>query len=540
MTEPAELILADADVWTGDAARSWSDAVAVRGDRIVAIGRDAVRESRGPTTEVRSLPGRMIVPGFQDAHVHPLFGARNLLELNLDEVFGKPAYLDAIAGYADAHLDLDWITGGGWSIAAFPGGRPSREDLDAVVPDRPVFLLNNDVHGAWVNSRALERGGITSATPDPWDGRIERDARGEPMGTLTEGAAYTFRYQVVPATSLERWRACLALAQRELHALGITGWQDAWVEPDHLRAYRGAADDGELTMRVVASLWWDRHRGLEQIDELMEQREWGSGGGVDAGTVKIMLDGCPESGTAAMLEPFHGPNGEDLGIGIAFVDPEVLTPAVTRLDALGFQVHFHALGDRASRIALDAVQVARSANGGRDARHHIAHLQLPDPLDLARLPRLGVVANLQTFWAQYDGATATMLEPLVGEERFARLYPFGSIRRTGAVMACGSDWPVSTPNPLAEIEVGVTRTPLEARDEAPMMPEERLDLSTALSAFTRGSAYVNRDDDAGVIEPGKRADLAVLDRNLFDRALGPIGEARVEMTLAAGGVVHGD
>ena len=539
MSDPADLILADADVWTGDAARTWSDSVAIRGDRIVAVGDDAVRGMRGPATEIASLPGRMVVPGFQDAHVHPLFGARNLLELNLDRVFGKEAYLDEIAGYAAAHPDLEWITGGGWSIAAFPGGRPLKEDLDAVVPDRPVFLLNNDVHGAWVNSRALERGGITASTADPWDGRIERDERGEPMGTLTEGAAYTFRYQVVPATSPERWRACLELAQRELHALGITGWQDAWVEAEHLRAYRSAADEGALTMRVVASLWWDRHRGLEQIDDLVEQREWGSGGGVDAGTVKIMLDGCPESYTAAMLDPFNGPEGEDLGTGIAFVEAGVLTEAVTRLDGLGFQVHFHALGDRAARIALDAVEAARSANGVRDARHHIAHLQLPDPVDLARLPRLGVVANLQTFWAQYDGATATMLEPLVGEARFARLYPFGSIRRTGAVMACGSDWPVSTPNPLAELEVGVTRTPLEARDEAPMMPDERLDLAAALSAFTRGSAYVNRDDDAGSIEVGRRADLAVLDRNVFDRALGPIGEAGVEMTLAAGRVVHG-
>jgi hypothetical protein len=539
MSEPADLIVADADVWTGDAVRGWSDAVAVRGDRIVAMGLDDVRALRGDRTEVLPLPGRMIVPGFQDAHVHPLFGARNLLELNLDQVFGKAAYLDAIAVYAAAHPDLEWITGGGWSIAAFSGGRPSKDDLDAVVPDRPVYLLNNDVHGAWVNSKALDRGGITAATPDPWDGRIERDERGEPMGTLTEGAAYTFRYQVVPATSPERWRACLEVAQRELHALGITGWQDAWVEPDHLRAYRAAADEGELTMRVVASLWWDRHRGLEQIDDLVEQRGWGSGGRVDAGTVKIMLDGCPESGTAAMLDPFHGPDGEDLGVGIAFVEAGVLTEAVTRLDALGFQVHFHALGDRAARIALDAVEAARSANGARDARHHIAHLQLPDPVDLARLPRLGVVANLQPFWAQYDAATASMLEPLVGEERFARLYPFGSIRRSGAVMACGSDWPVSTPNPLAEIEVAVTRTPLEARDEAPMMPDERLDLAAVLSAFTRGSAYVNRDDEAGSIEIGKRADLAVLDRNVFDRTLGPIGEARVEMTLAAGRVVHG-
>jgi predicted amidohydrolase YtcJ len=537
---PADLILTGADVWTGDAARRWIGALAIRGDRIVAAGNDDdVRAVQGPSTEILSLPGRMIVPGFQDAHVHALFGARNLLELNLDHTYGRDAYLDAIAAYAAAHPDLDWITGGGWVIPAFPGGTPSKEDLDAAVPDRPVFLMNTDVHAAWVNSKALERGGITAATPDPWDGRIERDDAGEPMGTLTEGAAYTFRAHVVPATSPERWRDCVDLAQRELHALGITGWQDAWVQPDLLRAYRDADDAGTLTMRVVAALWWDRHRGLEQIDELVEQRAWGSGGNLDAGTVKIMMDGCPENGTGAMLDPYHGPHADALGTGIAFVSEDALRETVTRLDAAGFQVHFHALGDRAARMALDAVEAARAANGVRDARHHIAHLQLPDPVDIPRLRRLGVVANMQPYWAQYDEGTASMLRPLVGEERFARLYPIGTVRHSGAVMAFGSDWPVSTPDPLAELEVAVTRTPLDARDAEPFTPHERIDLGAALSAFTRGSAYVNRDDDAGSLEVGKRADLAVLDRNLFDRRLGAIGDARVEMTVAAGRTVHG-
>ena len=539
-TGPADLILKDADVWTGDAARRWVRAVALRGSDIVAVGTgDDMRAVAGPSTEIVSLPGRMIVPGFQDAHVHPLFGARNLLELNLDTVYGRAAYLDAVAAHAAANPDLAWITGGGWAISAFPGGRPTREDLDAVVPDRPVFLMNTDVHGAWVNSRALELGGITATTPDPWDGRIERDAAGAPTGTLTEGASYSFRDRVVPATSPEKWRVCIERAQRDLHALGITGWQDAWVGPDLLRAYRDAADVGALTMRVVAALWWDRHRGLEQIDELVEQRAWGGGGHLDAGTVKIMLDGCPENGTGAMLEPYLGAHAEELETGIAFVSDDVLPEAVTRLDASGFQVHFHALGDRAVRMALDAVQAARDANGVRDARHHIAHLQLPDPSDIPRLRRLGVVANMQPYWAQHDEGTASLLRPLVGEERFARLYPIGTVLSSGAVMAFGSDWPVSTANPLAELEVAVTRSPLGAREAEPFTPHERIDLTAALSAFTRGSAYVNRDDDAGTLEVGRRADLAVLDRNVFDRGLGAIGDAKVEMTVASGRIVHG-
>jgi predicted amidohydrolase YtcJ len=533
----ADLVLTGADVYAVDAARRWAQAVAVRGDRIVAVGtEDEVRDLVGPSTVHLHLPGRLVVPGFQDAHVHAAFGGRNLLSLNLDELATREQYLDAIAAYAAAHPELPWITGGGWYNAAFPAEGPRREDLDAVVPDRPAFLMNTDVHGAWANTLALEAGGITAATPDPWDGYYVRDADGSPTGMLHEGAAYAFASSVVPGTDPATWRASILRAQAELHALGITGWQDAWVAPDLLSAYRSLDDEGELTARVVTALWWDRHRGLEQIDELVELRERGTRGRVDARTVKIMLDGCPENGTAAVLRPFEGHLGEAHGTGITFVEPEVLTEAVTRLDALGFQVHMHALGDRALRIALDAVEAARAANGPRDARHHVAHLQVTDPADLPRLRELGVVANMQPFWAQFDPLMRELTLPALGEERLSRLYPIGTIARSGAVLAFGSDWPVSTPDPLLELEVAVTRVSPAERGGEPFRAEERIDLPTALAAFTRGAAYVNRDDEAGTIAPGMRADLAVLDRNLFED--GPIGDAQVELTIAAGSVVH--
>jgi predicted amidohydrolase YtcJ len=481
----------------------------------------------------------MIVPGFQDAHVHPAFGARNLRTLNLDHLDTPAEYLDAIGAYAAAHPDLDWITGGGWASTAFPGGIARAEDLDAVAPGRAIFLLNNDVHGAWVSSEALRRGGVHRNTPDPWDGRIERDAEGEPIGTLTEGAAYTFQDEVLPPVNDDEWRACLLRAQRELHALGITGWQDAWVTPDLLAVYRSLDAAGELTMRAVTSLWWDRHRGLEQIEELVELRAaTPSTGQFDAGTVKIMLDGCPENGTGAMLDPYL--RDETLDRGIAFVETEPLAEAVTRLDSLGFQIHFHALGDRAVRIALDAVEAAREANGPRDARHHIAHLQLPDAADIPRLRSLGVIANLQPYWAQHDPGVERLSRPLLGDERFGRFYPTATIMHSGAVTAFGSDWPVSTPDPLRQIEVALTRESPEAREGEPWRPEERIALPEALAAFTRGSAYVNRDDDAGTIEPGKRADLAVLDRNLFEPEHHASADAHVEMTIASGQVVHGE
>jgi predicted amidohydrolase YtcJ len=277
---------------------------------------------------------------------------------------------------------------------------------------------------------------------------------------------------------------------------------------------------------------------MEQVDGLLAGRERGTGGRVNAGTVKIMLDGCPETATGAMLEPYEGAYGEAHGTGIAFVDAELLREAVVRLDAEGFQIHQHALGDRAIRMALDALEAASDANGTNDHRHHIAHLQLPDPADVPRLRRLGVIANMQPFWSQPDPMIDMLTRPRLGE-RTERLYPIRSFRSSGAVMAFGSDWPVSTPNVLHELDVAVNREALDGRDRGALHPEERIDLVAALTAFTRGSAHLNHDDEAGVLAPGMRADLAVIDRDLFDRSLGQIADATVEMTIASGSVVFG-
>ena len=540
MTRPADLILADAQVWTGDPDQPHADAIALRGDRVLAVGAgDDIRALRGPATEVVSLPGRMIVPGFQDAHIHAAFGARNLLNVNLDDLATKDAYLARIGSFADAHPDLEWIVGGGWYSPVFDAtGGPRREDLDAVIPDRPAFFLNTDVHAAWVNSKALERAGLSADTPDPWDGYLVRDPDGTLTGTLQEGAAYQVLRSVIPEPDVDEWMACLRRAQEELHPLGITGWQDAWVEPGLLKAYRALDDAGDLTARVVTAMWWDRDQGIEQVERFIEQRAWATGGNVRATAVKIMLDGCPESCTGSMLMPYEGAFGEAHGTGLQFVDAEALREAVIRLDAEGFQVHQHALGDKAIRDALDALQAAREANGVSDRRHHVAHLQLPDPADIPRLAALGVVANIQPYWCQPDPAIQLLTTPRVGE-RVSRLYPLETIRASGAALAFGSDWPVSTPDVLKEMEVAVTRQTPGDPDAGVLDADQRIDLTTALTAFTRGTASLNHDDEAGFLAAGRRADLAVLDRDLFDRDLGAIGDAGVEMTVAGGRVVFG-
>ncbi len=536
----ADLAVVDARVWTGDPAGPSADAVAVRGDRVVALGRERVDELIGSRTRVEQAGGAQVLPGFQDAHVHAPVAGRNLTRLWLNDTTGRQGYLDAVAAYASAHPDEEWITGGGWAMEYFPGGTPRKEDLDAIVPDRPVFVMNRDVHGAWVNSRALEIGGIDRDTPDPPDGRIERDpATGEPSGTLHEGAAYDYEARLVPTPDREGWEAGILQSQQHLHALGITGWQDAWVNAETMEAYRSLADSGRLTGRVVASLWWDRSRGLEQIDELRTLREAGATTGFHPTTVKVMTDGVLENYTGAMLEPYcDGCGGHTDNRGLSYVDAELLKAALTQLDAHGFQVHMHAIGDRAVRMSLDAVEAARTANGWSDHRHHIAHIQVVQPSDVPRFGALGAVANCQAYWAMSEPQMDELTIPFLGEERTRMQYPFADIARAGGRLAMGSDWSVSTADPLQQIEVAVTRIDPAHRANAPFLPEQALGLDQALTAFTAGSAYVNHDEDGGVLAVGRRADLALLDQPITGPGAVPAADATVRLTVAAGRVVH--
>ncbi|GAA3376869.1 amidohydrolase [Streptomyces sannanensis] len=539
----ADLVFTRGPVHTGDPARTRASSLAVTGERITAVGHDEVRELIGPATEVVDLSGKLLIPGFQDAHIHAVFGGVELAECDLTGTVGVDDYLNRIRTFADAHPDRTWITGSGWSMESFEGGLPTRQLLDSVVPDRPVYLVNRDHHGAWANTRALELAGLTKDTPDPSDGRIEREPDGTPGGVLQEGATKLVA-RLLPATTTADRLAGLLRAQSMLHSLGITGWQDAILgvfngQPDPSDAYLAAAREGTLTARVNGALWWDRERGGEQIPELIERRKQLNHGRFRAGSVKIMQDGIAENFTAAMTSPYLDACGcTTANSGLSFVDPVALRSYVTELDALDFQVHFHALGDRAVREALDAIEAARAANGLRDNRHHLAHLQVVHPEDLPRFARLGAIANIQPLWAAHEPQMDELTIPFLGPERTAWQYPFGSLLRAGATLAAGSDWPVSSPDPLAGLHVAVNRMEPEATDGRVFLPEQRLDLTTALAAYTAGTAHVNGLDDAGSLQPGNLADLVVLDRDIFTAPPEEIAEARVLQTYVGGALVH--
>jgi predicted amidohydrolase YtcJ len=516
-------------------------AVAVRGGRIVAVGSDdEIRDLAGSQAETVPLGGRPLLPGFQDAHVHPAFAGITMQRCDLDHAEDLDSALARIRAYAEAQPDREWIDGSGWRMEWFPGGTPSRELLDRVVPDRPAYLTNRDGHGAWVNSRALDLAGLTAATPDPRYGRIEHGPDDEPQGTLHESAALLVGRLVPGPTFAEQLRGLL-LAQRHLHSLGITAWQDAIVGdylgyPDPLPAYLAAARDGTLTGRVEGALWWDRNRGGDQLDDLLDRRQQGHVGRFRAGTVKIMQDGVAENFTAGMIDPYLDGCGCQTGnSGLSYVDPTDLAEQVSRLDIAGFGVHVHAIGDRAVREALDAFDAARASNPVSRGRHHIAHLQVLHPDDIPRFAELSVTANMQALWAAHEPQMDELTIPFLGPERSARQYPFASLLRAGARLAAGSDWAVSSANPLEGIHVAVNRALPDAEPGAePLLPGQALTLAEALAAYTAGSAYVNHLDETGAVAPGYLADLVVLDRDPFTGPPGEIASAAVALTYVEG------
>jgi len=532
---PADLVLRHGAVYTVDAARSWASAVAVRSGRIVYVGTDSIpRGLIGARTEVVDLAGRMVLPGFQDAHVHPIDSGVELGECDLSAAETPADVAVSIRAYAARHPDLPWIRGTGWQLPVFPAGNPSKALLDELVPDRPALMWAADGHSAWVNSRALALARITRDTPDPTNGRIERDpTTGEPSGTLRESATDLVE-GVVPDRTPGELAGGLDRAQRLASSFGITTMFSANTDEDELRTFADADRAGRLQVRVIAALVAPGS-GDTMLARLRDWRARYATARVRPTAVKLFEDGVIESRTAALLAPYLDRHGD---AGTPVRSEAVLDPLVTALDRDGFQIHVHAIGDRAIRLTLDALEHARAVNGARDSRHAIAHLELIDPADIPRFRALGVVANFEPLWANGDEYLTRMTEPALGPARSRWLYPIASVVRSGAVVSGGSDWSVSSLNPLDAIETGIThRDPGDTAGPA-WNPAERVDLATMIALYTINAAWGHHQErETGSIEVGKLADLIVLDRNLFEVPVARIHAVRVERTLLEGKTV---
>lgn len=547
MNPTPDVLFVGGAVFDGTASLPRHSAVAVTGTTVSAVGGSELRDSADRHTRIVELDGALVTPGFIDSHIHPVEGGLERMRCDLSGATTATEYLALIADYAAANPKLPWILGGGWQVAAFPGGIPLAVDLDRVVGNRPVSLSNRDHHSTWVNSRALDLAGVRADTPDPLDGRIERDARGKPTGALHEGARALVTRFIPRDTEDEEYRA-LMIAQDYLLSLGVTGWQDAIVgdyagHTDTAATYLRAAVSGALKARVVAALWWDRTRGLEQLPELIERRASANHPRFSASTVKIMQDGVPENRTAAMIDPYfvagcRCEQGED---GISFIEPGALLAYTAALDAAGFQVHLHAIGDRAVREGLDAFAAARARNGPSANRHHIAHVQVIHPADITRFAELDVSVNMQALWANYEPQMVELTVPVLGAERVSWQYPFSDLWKSGAHFCAGSDWPVTTPDPWAALHVAVNRTlPTSSPDFNPraLNPGQALSLEQGLAAYTSGSARINRFEPAGSLSPGSTADLVIADRNPFVLPLDDIASTRTVSTWINGHEVY--
>lgn len=535
-------------------ASSVPGAVAVRDGRIVAVGSDDdVLALAGPSTTVVDLAGRLLVPGFQDTHVHPILAASMARRLNVTGERTLAGTLAAIGAYAAAHPDEPWITGWGWNADLFDGGLPTREQLDALVADRPALIHRGDGHASWANSLAIAAAGLDDdgtgrPVADPPGGRVERDADGRARGVLHEWATGLVERLVPEASADERLRDLVA-GQTELLSVGITAWQDASVRPPEQEAYERAQASGELRATVVGALRWEHERGMEQVAELVARRDarTGAAGGTFRPTsVKLMLDGVVDGSlTAAMLDPYLDADGtESTNRGDTYLETDHLDAVVEALCVAGFQPHFHVIGDRAVRQALDALERTlgrhpelADAEGRLAVRPVLSHVQVVHPDDRARFGRLGVVVSAQPLWASCEDVQTELTIPFLGDERTAWQYPFASLRDAGAVLAGGSDWPVSTPDPIQAIHVAVNRS-LHGEDRPPLGADEAITLAQGLAAYTSGAAWANGlEGSHGRLAPGYAADLAVVDRDLFALAPEEIGAARVVQTWLRGALV---
>jgi predicted amidohydrolase YtcJ len=541
---PADLVLLHGRIHTQDRNRSVVQALALRGHTIVAVGSDqTVSALRGPKTRTIDLAGRTMLPGIIDAHIHPAESAQDSDKCTLDDKSLTPAEIKAHVAACLRHNPGD---PGSWfevTQVNASGLTLTREDLDSILRGRPMLLSSSDGHSAWANAAALQAAHISAATRDPVGGRIERDSTGSPTGTLRD-AAIEPALAVKPVASLDREASRLEKAFDAMHATGITSVQDAAVDDHDMQIYRRLYDTHRLNMRVRGSLNLEHfHESAKPlIDRAIAFRtKWA----VDpdflrADAVKIFADGVIEypSHTAALLEPYLDAEGHPTGNrGPTYYTQNDLNGIVGAADAAGFTVHIHAIGDRAVREALDAFADSRKRHGQLDNRDQIAHLELIEPADFPRFKSLGVIANFQLLWAERDPYIVKGTLAYLGPQRSRYLYPARALRDAGALIAGGSDWSVSSFNPFTAMEHAVTRC--EARGKEPLLPEQGIGLQDIVDAYTINAAYaLKQEHTTGSLEPGKRGDFIVLDRDIF--AIDPfyLHETRVVATYLDGHEIY--
>ena len=547
---PAETVIVRAHVYTGNSKQPWAEAIAIHADKIAAIGSAAdVANYRGPTTKVIDAAGHLILPGFTDSHIHFLDGSLSLLQVNLDRAKTVEDIQHQVKSYAKAHPELVWILGRGWQYTTFgTSGMPTKEVLDRIVSDRPVYLESFDGHTWWANSRALELAGVGKLSPDPAGGEFVRDpVSGQLTGAVKEDAADAVIRRAIPPPSREQVKQALQLGMREANKVGLVrGISPGGVSVEGgdftaLDVYDELRREGNLTMRFyIASRVEPASVSGERLDagvigKIQEAKKRYRDEWLMAGAAKFFLDGVIESHTAAMLAPYSDDSSQS---GTLWWEPEKYKQAVRQLEVAGIQVYTHAIGDRAVRLALDAYEEARPKRDS-DQRPRIEHIETISTQDIPRLGRLGVIASFQPLHAYPDDDLLKMWLPHVGEERAQRGWPWRSIEKTGAILAFGSDWPIVTLNPWLGVQNALTRQTTEGEPPGGFLPSERISLEEAIKGYTWGAAFAaHREKEEGSLETGKLADLIVVGQDLFKIPPSEIGKSEVLLTMVGGKVVY--
>lgn len=532
------LIIRNAVPWSAG-VRLDGDAVALRDGSIVAVGGlESVRAAVPSGTDEHDARGGLLTAGFVDAHVHLGIVAKDSLQCDLAGAGSVDEIHQRIRRFAENSTGT-WVLGGGWDRALFPASGPTARELDTMVADRPALFHDADHHAAWVNSAALAAAGLTAATPDPPDGRIEREADGTPSGFLAEGAVNLLA-AVLPETNSDELAAAIIRASAGLHSVGVTGWQEAALGafagfPDFTESYRRALAGG-LRGRPTGAIWVPRDLTVDGVEAFVRgavsRAERNTALGFPTSTIKLMLDGIVETRTAALLDPYVA---DDATRGLVYFTPEVIQRVIPAANAAGLSVHVHAIGDRAVRDALDGFANVSAETRSR-ARNHIAHLQLIADEDVPRFAELNVTANIQPYWASTTALTREVTIPLLGPERVRLLFRFGSLHAAGSALAMGSDWPVSSNSPWQAFHVAVTRRNPDS-DAPPLGADEALPLSIVLDAATRGSAALVGIPGGGLLTAGAPADLTIATRNPFDHPEEEIHLTETETTIIGGEVV---